>query len=259
MLYARLKDSGAGFEPERNLIQAAYGIDGGGAVAADQSGHVYVFWHAPIPGSKGEENRRVWLARSNDDGKSFDHEKIAWDKPTGACACCSLQSFAHDRGSVYVLFRSAIEMTHRDIYLLESHDRGQTFDGAEVSKWNVGYCVMSSESLSQGPAGVLAAWETEKQVYFAKIDPATGKIGEPIGAPGSTNARKHPAVAANKSGGTLLAWTEGMGWKKGGGLSWQVFDKSGKPQGEPGKLEGVPTWSLIAAFARPDGSFTVVY
>ena len=88
MLYTRLKDSGLGFEPERNLIQAAYGIDGGGAVAADPSGHVYVFWHAPIPGSKGEENRRVWLARSNDDGKSFDHEKIAWDKPTGACACC---------------------------------------------------------------------------------------------------------------------------------------------------------------------------
>src|SRR5712692_7179345 len=42
MLYTRLNDAGTAFEPQRNLIQTAYGLDGGGAVAADSAGHVYV-------------------------------------------------------------------------------------------------------------------------------------------------------------------------------------------------------------------------
>jgi DNA-binding beta-propeller fold protein YncE len=42
MLYARLDDAGTAFEPQRNLIQVAAGLDGGGSVAADQAGNVYV-------------------------------------------------------------------------------------------------------------------------------------------------------------------------------------------------------------------------
>jgi hypothetical protein len=38
MLYTRLNDAGTAFEPQRNVIQSAYGLDGGGAVAADASG-----------------------------------------------------------------------------------------------------------------------------------------------------------------------------------------------------------------------------
>jgi hypothetical protein len=66
-------------------------------------------------------------------------------------------------------------------------------------------------------------------------------------------------MAANARGQTILAWTEGMGWQKGGSVSWQVFDENGKPIGEIGRARGVPTWSLVAVFASPDGSFTVVY
>lgn len=59
MLFARMNDAGTAFEPERNLIHAAYGLDGGGTLAADRAGNVYVFWHAPAPGTEGEANRRV--------------------------------------------------------------------------------------------------------------------------------------------------------------------------------------------------------
>jgi len=64
MLYACLNDEGTQFEPERNVIQAAYALDGGGALAADQKGNVHVFFHAQAPGTTGEGNRRVWVARS---------------------------------------------------------------------------------------------------------------------------------------------------------------------------------------------------
>jgi hypothetical protein len=259
MLYTRLNEAGTAFEPQRNVIQSAWGIDGGGAVAADASGYVYVFWHAPAPGSKGEENRRVWMARSRDGGTTFERERAVFDQPTGACACCGLDAFADKNGNVYVLYRAATEMVHRDMYLIVSENKGNSFHGADISRWNVGYCVMSSEAFSESAAGVLAAWETQKQVYFAQIDPATRKVLQIIPAPGSGDNRKYPALAGNAQGETILAWTEGMSWNKGGSLAWQVFDKSGRPEGEAGRAEGVPAWSLVAAFTRPDGGFTVVY
>jgi hypothetical protein len=259
MLYTRLNDAGTAFEPQRNLIHKAYGLDGGGAVAADASGDVYVLWHAPEPGTEGEGNRRVWIACSRDDGKTFERERVAYDRPTGACGCCGLNAFADRSGALYVLYRSATEMVHRDIYLLVSHDKGETFRGEDVSKWNVGYCVMSSESFSESSKGVLAAWETEKQAYYGRIDPDTGKIPTPMAAPGSGENRKYPAIAANAQGETIFAWTEGMAWKKRGRVAWQVYDKSGKATADHGQAEGVPAWSLVAVFTRSDGGFAIVY
>ena len=77
--------------------------------------------------------------------------------------------------------------------------------------------------------------------------------------PDLAKLRKHPAVAANRQGETILVWTEGMAWSKGGDLAWQVFDKEGKPTADKGRAKGVPAWSLVAVFARPEGGFTVVY
>jgi len=258
MLYTRLNDAGTAFEAQSDLIQVARGIDGGGAVAADVSGNVYVVWHAPATATEGEGNRRVWIARSTDDGATFERERPAWDRPTGACGCCKLDAFVDRNGTLYVFYRAATETVHRDMYLLVSRDHGRTFEGSDISPWNVGYCVMSSESFADSPSGALAAWETEKQVYFGRIGRETGKLS-PIAAPGAGENRKYPAVAANAKGETLFVWTEGMGWKKGGSLAWQVYDEKGQPTQEHGKADGVPVWSLVAAFARPDGGFTIVY
>ena len=63
MLYARMNDTDDAFEPQRNVIQAHPGLDGGGSVAADQEGNVYVAWHAPNV-EETEADRQVWLTRS---------------------------------------------------------------------------------------------------------------------------------------------------------------------------------------------------
>jgi hypothetical protein len=118
---------------------------------------------------------------------------------------------------------------------------------------------MSSFAFAEGPSEVLAAWETNGQVYYARIDSETGKRSEPVAAPGAGRERKHPIVAVNKRGHILLAWTEGMGWQRGGAVAWQVFEAEGKPTAEKGRADGVPMWSLIAAFPRKDGGFTIVY
>jgi len=259
MLYTRLNDAGTAFERERNVIQSAVGLDGGGSVAADDAGNVYVTWHAPEPGARGEEKRRVWVARSTDDGKTFGRERPAFAEPTGACGCCGMRAFADRQGTVYLLYRSATEEVHRDMYLLMSKAKAAGFKGRKLHAWRTGACPMSSASFSEGSAGVLASWETAGQVYYVRIHPATGRCSAPVAAPGESRERKHPAVAANARGKVLLAWTEGMGWDRGGALAWQVFDRTGKPTTEKGRTDGVPTWSLVAVFVRPDGGFAIVY
>jgi len=261
MLYARLNDAGTAFEPERNLIQVAYGIDGGGSLAADEKGNVYVFWHAPEPGTKGEENRRVWMAKSSDNGKTFAREISTFSTPTGACGCCGMAAYADTAGNVYALYRAATNVVNRDIWLLTSTDSGRSFQGADISKWNIGACVMSSESFATSDNGILAAWETEKQVYFGRIKPGTDSISTPVAAPGTPSNRKHPVTVANSLGETLFVWTEGMAWKKPGTLEWQLYDKNDSPAGATGRSEGavVPEWSLVAAFAKPDGTFAIIY
>ena len=259
MLYTRLNDEGTAFEPERDVITSARGLDGGGSVAADNQGNVYVFWHAPKPGNtNGEAGRALFVARSQDEGRTFAPERLATPKPTGACGCCGMKAFADNAGNVFALYRAASEKVNRDEILLISRNHGADFQIAHAHPWNIATCPMSSASLAAGSQGVLATWETAGQVYLAVADPQTLQVSAPL-APAGVAKRKHPVAVANATGHTLFAWTEGTGWNKGGAVAWQVFDKEGKPTAEKGRADGVPAWSLATAFAKQDGTFVIVY
>jgi hypothetical protein len=260
MLYTRLNDAGTAFEGQRNLMRRTFGLDGGGSVAADQEGNVYVVWHGKAPGApEGEAGRRVWIARSADDGKTFSAEQPVWEEPTGACACCGLRCFAGSHGAVYLLYRSAIESVHRDIFALVSHDHAATFRGGRLHSWQINACPMSSMAFAEGPDGVVGAWETQGQVYFARLDAQRPEQSRPIAAHGEANGRKHPAVAVNRRGELLLAWTEGTGWGKGGSLAWQIFGPDGTPTPQQGTQDGIPPWSFAAVVADTAGNFLIIY
>ncbi|MEW6304333.1 MAG: hypothetical protein AB1705_12720 [Verrucomicrobiota bacterium] len=262
MLYSRLNDAGTAFEPQRNLMTWTAGLDGGGSVAADLNGNVYVTWHGrdgKVEGGKGGEVRRtVFVAKSKDDGKTFAREVQAVSQPTGACGCCGMRAYATPSGSVFALYRSASTAVNRDMMLLASRD-GQDFQVATAHKWNIGSCPMSSAFLSSAKADVLAAWETNGQVFYSRINPATLKLGPPIAPGGGGEKRKHPVVVANRKGEVLMAWAEGTGWQKGGALAWQVFDASGRPTEEKGRADGVPVFSLETAYVDANDRFVIIY
>lgn len=255
MLYARMNDAKSAFEAQRNLMRVSHELDGGGSVAADMEGDVYVAWHGAGE-QKGEGHRRVWLARSTDDGKTFAQETPAFADETGACGCCGMRAFVGPRGALHLFYRAATEMTERGMFLLTSTDKGKSFRGTRLDNWRLTACPMSSVSAANGDKLTSAAWENDGQVYFVAIDSSSQK---PVAAPAPTGKRKHPAIATNARGATILVWTEGTGWKKGGSLAWQIFDKSGKPVGELGAAQGVPVWGLATVVAETDGKFTVIY
>jgi hypothetical protein len=138
-----------------------------------------------------------------------------------------------------------------------SHDAGATFRATQLQAWEIAACPMSSFSLARAGVGVFAAWETAGRVFWARVDAAEPRVV--VIAPGATSNRKHPSIAVNERGDVLLAWTEGTGWNKGGGLAWQMFTSTGAAIGETSRAPGVPVWSLAAVAARPDGSFVLLY
>jgi hypothetical protein len=259
MFYARLNDAGDAFESQRNVIQEAFGLDGGGSVAADAVGNVYVTWHAPTPGLKGESNRCVWVAKSTDEGKTFSKEAKANAELTGACGCCGMRAFADSNGNLFMLYRSAFETVHRDVHLLTSKLTASRFYNVNLHKLDAATCPMSTFSFAQTSAGVLAAWDNDGQVFFARIDPATGKTADPISPPKGGKKHQHPVLAGNAAGETILVWTEGIGWNRGGSLAWQVYDKAGNPTARRGSAAGVPVWSLVGVYSRTDGTFVILY
>lgn len=260
MLYARLNDRGTAFEPQRNLMWKTFGLDGGGSIAADGNGNVYVAWHGKTPGAaEGEAGRQVWIAQSADEGAHFAQERPASSAPTGACGCCGLRIFADSQGILYGLYRSATQNVHRDIYLLRSPDRGRSFSVDLLHPWNVNACPMSSMAFTEAGGEVLAAWETQAQVYFAPVGHGIDAAKRETIAPAGANPkRKYPALARNRRGETLMAWIEGAGWERSGTLGWEVLDPSGQPIDTSRSRTAAPVWSFPAVFVGPDEGFSIL-
>ncbi len=255
LLYAHTTRSGSAFEPQRNLMTSTRHLDGGSSVAADSAGNVFVAWHGnALDGPEGEQARRVWLARSSDDGGTFSPEVAISPAETGTCGCCGLRIAASGH-NVQVLYRAATQMVHRDIHALRSSDRGRTFTAGKVDEWEIGACPMSSMAIVPGDTPIYA-WEHDGQVAFrAEGDRAF----EPTAADTqvATARRKHPRLAVGKGGAVLMAWATGTGWNKGGAVGWQLF-ADGAPLGEVQARDGLPVWSFPAVAAVGD-RFVLLY
>lgn len=270
ILFSRLNEAGTAFEPQRCLMQFAKGVDGGLSVAAGGNGYVYVVWHAEGD-EPGEAHRRVYLARSTDQGKTFAREIAISPPELGACGCCGMRATTDTQDRVYVFYRAAAENVDRDMTLLVSSYHGVSFRPMRVGPWKLNACPMSTASLYAFGGRMAAAWETEGQIHFdefgawerdRQINPDQAipqSLARTVSPPGSPGNRKHPAIAVNGLGWVLLSWTEGTGWMKGGSLAWQMYDPSLKPVGAEGHAEGVPVWGLPSDFADRQGNFTILY
>ena len=256
LFYTRLASGGAAFEAQKDLLGNTLALDGGASIAADAKGGVFVIWHGARPGTVGDERKRVvFVAKSTDNGATFAPTTVANADATGTCACCSLTAFMSPAGELFTLYRSAKQVTQRDITLLSSRDGGTTFTQLMLHPWATGMCPMSSASITMSGKTTLAAWETEGRIFAAPLPGGTYNTAQPVSG---TNA-KHPAMASNARGETVVAWSVGTGWQRGGGLAWAVLDSSGKPTKQHGEAPGVPVWSHTAAYATPDNDFVILH
>jgi hypothetical protein len=148
-----------------------------------------------------------------------------------------------------LLYRSATALYNRDTWLIRQ--AGTSAPTARmIDPWKLDHCPMSTFSIA--PTGWLA-FETQGKIRISRTD-WLSRIVELSG----TGKAKHPALAVNGNR-ILCAWTEGMSWNTGGTLRWAILDQDGKiVQRSKGEVAEVPRYSLVTAFPRKDGGFTIL-
>lgn len=253
LYYSRSLDGGRTFAAQRDLRGETKGLDGGATIAANATGDVFILWHgARAEAAPGEVNRVIFVLKSTDNGATFAPVQIANLDDLGVCACCSMKSFITPSGELLTLYRAARQLDQREITLLSSRDGGGTFTHQVLAPWPVKVCPMSSMTMTGVSGHTRAAWETEGKIYTRLLDDTAAAI------PVSPAKSRHPALAVNQSGETVVSFSIGTGWQKGGQVGWVLLDKGGQPTSTRGTAPGVPVWGMTAAYA--DGNdFVVMY
>ena len=217
-LFSRLNAALGSFEPERNLLGAGQFIDGGGAIAAGNSGTVYVFWHA-CRADRKEAAGRVYMVRSSDRGASFSSPAAITAADTGTCSCCAMDaSFA--AGNLFVIYRRAANDSGRDTVLLKSTDRAKTFAARTVQCWSAPICPMTTFALSNHDGEVEAAWESPEGIEMVSLN--SPRLKSKTVAAG---ANKFPTLACGSNGTSLLTYINGSSWQRGGMMHWTLVDR----------------------------------
>ncbi|MDI1314869.1 hypothetical protein [Prosthecobacter sp.] len=250
LLHAKLLPGAKEFTTQQNLMGNTTALDGGASIAANEKGHVAIVWHAAPAGETGESARLVWARYSADDGGTFSAPVPLNPTQSGVCACCSLRAHLAADDTLSVLYRAATTPTERGMTLITQKAGRSTL--TKLDEWRVAMCPMSSASLTPSSANLRAAWENDGQIV-------TGILGDTasIKKIGPKNA-KHPSLAQNSKGQTLITSVTGSGWNKAGGLHWELLDAQGRVT-ESGDGDKLPVWSYTAAYSRPDGSFVILH
>ncbi|MBV6498456.1 MAG: hypothetical protein CJBNEKGG_00678 [Prosthecobacter sp.] len=250
LLHARLLPGAREFTPQQDLLGETTALDGGASIAANDKGHVAVVWHASPAGASEERSRLVWVRYSADDGGIFSPPASLNPSQHGVCACCSLRAHLASDDTLSVLYRAATAPKERGMHLITSKSGRATL--RKLDDWNVAMCPMSSASLVPEARGLRAAWENQGRIITALLSETASK-NDKTGA----DDAKHPVLAQNNRGQTLIASVTGSGWAKAGRLHWELLDAKGKSM-DSGDGEKLPVWSYAAAYARPDGSFVIL-
>lgn len=272
VLYARADRSGSAFEAEKMVSTASYGIDGGPAVTADADGAVCVVWHGWAKDAKepDEATRRVFVARSGDDGKTFAAEEPATDEKSGASKSSAIAAKIGADGSLGILYRRCRNGLERDSIFLHAPAGQKKFVPLVLARWQTEECPKSTGSAIDGPNGsLLLAAEAEDGLEIAVFDLekldrrnlsyVTRDEGASEG-PGAHGRQEHPSIALAEDGRVAAAWVELEPEKKVAALHWQIFDPRGRRvPGAAGKVDGASLTSRVAVLAEKDGTFTVLY
>lgn len=192
-------------------------------MAVGPKGEIFAAWlDLRSPGMK------VYGALSTDGGGTWSANRLVYASPDGnVCECCHPSVAIDAAGRIHVMFRNWLGGS-RDLYLATSQDQGTTFAAAKLGTgtWKLNACPMDGGGLAVGPAGPVAVWRREGQIY------AGSALGE----------GKDPAVAIAPSGQPVYGWTR----------AGEVII-GGESMGPGGYLSLAGGTELVAAWETPAG------
>lgn len=260
--YTRSNPQRSAFEPQRSMVsEFDIGLDASGDVAA-HGDQVALIWAA---GDLSFEERRAAYGRfSHDGGETFGSEMLISNPDLGACACCSLAADYQDDSQLLVAYRSAIDGVGRHMQLLTVDGVDNAPSGSrygpvhKLQQWEASFCPLSTNDISTDhEGGNWLVFETEARIMLMGLPDQTPM---PVAAPFTETRQKHPAVAVNPKGETLVVWGEAISHTRGGRLNMQLLTDGQAVSGfEFAEQIEIGDFSFPAAAVLPDGNFLVVY
>ena len=235
--YTRLQPGSASFSPLQNINQKP---SEGFSIAASGDGRVTA---AFLSG-------KLFAMTSNDGGRTFaDWRELnpLWNP----CDCCTTAITYGSTGELALLYREETG-NQRDIYLVlwDQSKNELTRRRISTTGWEVSGCPMTYYTIAPTTTGYLAAWPTQGQIYWARLD-SKGNLLPPgeIKTSGRNGMRTGLTILSGKENTILLCWNDGTR------LHWQLFDGQANQIGSPGELASKGKGA--AAVSLNDGSFLV--
>lgn len=242
LLFARSDDGGRSFGPSVPVPGSdASGNRGWESIAVDRDGRVVAVWldhretaagqtparemnHAGHQHGASGEQRADGVARAQLSKLFFgrlDNPASAESLTGGVCYCCKTSVAAGSDGSVYATWRHVYPGNVRDIAFTMSADGGRTFAApVRVSddNWVLDGCPENGPALAvDGGRRVHVVWPTLVPGSSADGEPtlalfyATSPDGRRFTARQSIPTEgvpRHPQIALDSRGGTIVAWDE---------------------------------------------------
>lgn len=170
------------------------------AMAIGPSGKIACIW-LDLRTKKTE----LYCSISNDGGKTWGENRLAYHSPDGSiCECCHPSAVYDSAGKLFVLWRNSLG-GNRDMYLASSSDDGRTFTkGAKLGTgtWKRDSCPMDGGAVAvAAPGKASSIWRRDQEVFYT----SAGESKEHRLGPG-----EQPTLAVNDSG-TYLAWVTRRG------------------------------------------------
>ena len=174
------------------------------------------------------------------------------DPGISPCACCTTSATYGADGRLALIYREETN-NERDIHLAlwdQSCDSKPSRTRISGTPWKIAACPMTYFTIVPSAKGYVAAWPTQGEIYFARLD-KDGAVLPPgeIKTPGTNGMRTGVLALSAADGATLIAW------KNKDTLGWQLYDAQSAPQGNPGTAPSAG--SGAAGVVLPNGKFVL--
>lgn len=235
--YARLAPGANEFSPVRNINKTP---SEGFSLAADAKGNLTACWLAD----------KLYANVSHDHGESFGPtQEISTE--LDPCNCCTTAATYGADGRLAILYREETD-NNRDMFLvLWDQDHGKvTRQPVSTVSWKIDQCPMTYYSVVPDGDGYLAAWPTQKTIYFARLNKEGIMMSRAeTKTVGQTGMRTGMLALPGAQGTTLVVWNHDDH------LGWQCYDSQSRPLGPVGskKING----KGAAAVVNRDGTWVV--
>lgn len=160
------RDGGKSFEPPVKVnddnVKVVHGMH---SLAVDERGRIFLAWldersvkmdeSNKMDEHKMEANREVYVASSEDGGRTFSQNRLVASE---ACPCCKTAIAVSTDGRLYVAWRQVLPGNYRHIAVSSSTDGGRTFSAPVIAsddKWMIAGCPVSGPALVASPDNAL--------------------------------------------------------------------------------------------------------